>query len=862
MTLKKLPALLRKHRLEREMSEEMQLHLDLQTREHIRRGMTPEDARYAALRSFGGVEQMKERAREVRGWPVLEDFVRDVRHAFRALWRQPGFALAAILTLALGIGFVTTLFTMVNGFAYSQLPFDQPERIVNIDFPPAQYDAVVPLQQCAESVAVAQPLDANLRAGVFASRYRAAIVTVNFLEVLRARPLLGRGFLDRDADPAGERTVLISHEVWSRELEGDPAVIGREVKVNGEVRRVIGIMPAGFGFPIDQMLWLPRLRGTELPGGFFFGRLKEGVALEQATAEFTVLRDQLVPGTAAEGDPRPPVQVTAFVEVGTKPAIRMMLSLILGATLLVLLLACANVSNLILARAADRRKELAVRAAVGATRMRLIRQLLAESFILAVGGALAGLMLATWTTRGLWAYMIRETSLTGGAPFWINFDVDGTVYFFVTIAAIFACLLTGLMPALHASRVDVNATLKDSGGAGTRSSRLMRVLVNAQMALSVCLLTLAGVFAMVVLIFNHKTLPYPAAEVATARIALDGPAYADVADRRAFFDQLVTGLRNEASVLGVSLTGSESLRFQNRSPVEIEGKTYAREADRPTVVREVVSTDSLAGYGLAAVDGRDFDARDSGDAPPVALVNTAFVERYGNGADLLGRRLRLGFEGDSWITIVGVVPDVGTVRAGQRSFGPAVYRPIAQSRPREVTVLLRSKADEAAAYRLIRSHVAALDPELPVGRLRTVQAIVELERIGMNAFAGLFIVCGVGALLLASVGVYGLTSFTVRRRTREFGLRAALGADRGALIRLVTGQGLREIASGLGIGALLALGAFFVVRSSFAELATAAFNAWICVGVIVLLVGIAGIALLLPARRAARVDPMTALRSE
>lgn len=861
---RKLTMLFRRHEREADMAAEMQAHLDLQARAHQRAGMTADDASRAARLGFGGIERHKEAARDQRGLRWLEDFFADVRYAFRALGKQRGFALAAGLTLALGVGFVTTLFTMINGVALARLPFPEGDRIMAIGVAPERFDDLAGRQQSFTVLSFAQSVGANLRLDAGVSRHAAAIVPANFFESLRIAPLLGRGFLPSDEQPAAVRSVVLGHALWVREFQADSRALGREVHVNGERHIVIGVMPPGFGFPRNEQLWLPRIAGVRIADGVVFGRLRADVSRAQAAAEFSALSAHLAPPSLDRVTPPPVVEVVPFTERGMKPALRIMLTAILAATFLVLLLACANVTNLLLARAVDRRKELAVRAAIGATRPRLMRQLLTESLILAVGGALGGLALAWTATRLLWDYLQQESALTGGAPFWVNFNVDARVFGFVAGTALLATVLTGLAPALQASRVNLNVALKQGEGTGLRLSGVSRFLVHVQMAFSVCLVTVSGLFVTILLTFNRKDLPYDPRTILTARVVLGETRYDSENARRVFFEHLSTRLGSAPGIQAMALNSAEALRSAPSPRIEFEGEAYAREADRPASLTEVVSPGFLDVFPVAVSSGRAFTALDTPASLPVAMVNPDFVRQFGRDRPILGRRFRLaGGDGSRpWITIVGVAPELGSVKAGQPSRGPLFYRPLAQEPVRAVTVLLRGEGAPAQRAAALRQEVAALDRELPLAQLQTVQDIVELERVGMNAFAVLFIVCGVGALTLASVGVYGVVAFSVRMRKREFGIRLALGADRRAILRLIVGEGLRQIAVGLGIGALLALAVTLATRGFFAGFGRSDYDLWIYGGVVLLLGAVGAVALLLPALRAARTNPLVVLRSE
>ncbi len=807
----------------------------------------------------------------------------DLKFALRQLLKNPGFTAVAVLTLALGIGFVTTLFTMINGVAYGQLPFEDAKRIVNIDVPANRFDDYARQQRSCEGFAFASPGQANLRAGTFVSRYPSAVVSANFLDVLRGKPVVGRGFLPEDGAAGAPRTVLIGHAIWEREFDRSPAAIGREIKVNGEIHIVVGVMPQGFGFPFNQEIWIPRRADEPVPGGLVFGRLRTEISAESAAEQFTAIGRRLFEndGTGTNQSTTPfvwdadsktdatgrvlAVEVVPFAQRTVKDALRLMLSAILGATFLVLLLACANVANLVLARSIDRRKEMAIRTALGASRARLIRQMLVESLLVSILGAGGGLLIATTSTRLVWRYMMKERPLTGGAPFWMNFDVDGRVFLFVAAVALLAGLLTGLAPAWQAARVAPNDALKENGGAGRRVSRFTGFLVNAQMAFSVCLVTVAGLFATVLVAFNHKALPYDPTTIYTARISLDERRYDDPSVRVRFFEQLIARLKTGPGVVAAALDSPEALRMVDIPRIELEGAAYPRESDRPSCVLESVSPNFLEGYGVELLTGRSLAEQDTGDSRPVAVVNAAFADRFGRESSVVGRRLRLAGNGTNplpWMTVVGVVPDLGSMKAGQVSRGPVIYRPLAQGTYRSMTLLVRGQGDVSSFASPIRGAVASLDPDLPVAQLQTVQTIIEMERVGMNSFGALFVICGIGALLLAGVGVYGVISLGVKLRTREFGVRMAVGASQGMLVRMVLGQGLKLVSIGLGVGVLLAIGASAFARSILPGFGSSHYDLWIHCGVVALLAAVGGTALLIPARRAARTDPMVALRAD
>ncbi len=842
------------------MAEEMRHHFELQTERNRAVGMSEEEARYAALRKFGNVAGIQQQARDQREWRWLEAALQDGRFAFRQLRKQPGFTAAAVLTLALGVGFVTTLFTIVNGIAFRGLPFEESHRIVSVEMPSERLPEISLQQTGFEFLSVVRSGLVNLSGEVTASRQPGAWVSLNLFELLRVRPVLGRGLLAEDAVPGAPKVVLLGDALWRMDFRGDPAAVGGVIRINGEPHTVIGVMPPGFGFPRNEILWMPLPDQERRAGALVVGRLKAEVSAARAAQELTVLNTRLA---TDESSPITPVEVIPFAERSIKGVVRNLLTGILGATFLVLILACANVANLILVRAADRGRELALRSALGATRARLIGQLLTESFVLSSLGAALGAFGAQWGTRLLWNYVGREADLTGGVPFWVNFQMDGAVLGFVVGVTVLASVLTGLVPALRSSRVNVNEQLKDGAAGSGRISRLTGILVNVQMALSVCLVVAAGLFLTLLIDFNRKQLPYDPAAVLTARISLDGGTYPASGQRTAFFDELIASLAASPEVVAAGLTSAESFRPAQRQ-IEMEGAVYAQRAGKPTVFAETVTPGYFDTLGLAVRAGRLFQSSDTPAVPAVAVVNPAFVAQFGEGSDMIGRRFRVAAENptDRWITIVGVVEDAGSMKAAQKTDGARFYRPFAQEPATTATLVVRGRQSGSGLVELVRRAVVARDRDLPLSQVHTVQQIIEMERIGINVPGLLLVLCGLGALALASVGVYGVVAYGVRARAREFGVRMTLGASRRHILQLVVGGGLRQLSLGLGGGVLLALGASAALSSMFVGFGRTAYDVWIYAAVVSLLASVGAAALLIPARRAAKVDPMVALRAE
>lgn len=843
------------------MAEEMRLHVEHLTRQNIAEGMSPEEAHFAALRRFGGAAQFQEECRDQRGWMWLSHFARDLQFSIRGLRKNPGFAAAAVLTLGLGIGFVTTLFTIVNGIAFRGLPFVQSDRIVSLDVPSEQLANFAREQKSCESLALVASTAMNVSGEVVASRQPGALISRNLFDLLRVRPVLGRGFLPADTATGAAKVAIISEGLWRQDFNHDPAIIGREIRINREPHLIVGVMAAPFAFPRNETIWVPAPDDVPMAGAVVVGRLYQGVSLKAAAQEFTLLCARLSPPSSERVQPES-VDVSEFSRRSLKGAVRNLLNAILGATFLVLILACANVANLILARAAERGRELALRSALGATRIRLIVQMLTESLVVSVMGAVLGIVFAQVSTTMIWNYIAPEADLTGGLPFWVNFEMDGGVLGFVLVVTLLSSMLTGLVPALRSSRTDLNTTLKDGGSGSLRLSRITRLLVNAQMALSVCLVVAAGLFLTLLIEFNQKTLSYDPTRVLTARVALNEADYPTPLQRTQLFDRLLSTLGTTPGIECAAVCSSESFRAAGRR-IEIEGTTYARISTAPSVLSDAVSPSFFDTLQLPLREGRGFESTDTADSLAVALVNTAFATRFGGEGGILGKRFRLaGAAENPWIMVIGVVTDAGSMKAGQHTDGPLYYRPFAQEPASATTLLLRGRGNVSALTETLRRTLAERDRELPLNKIYPVQHILEMERLGINLPGALLVICGLGALALASIGVYGVISFSVKTRTRELGVRLALGATKRDILRLIMGEGVRQISYGLSAGVLLALGVSAILASMFTEFGRSSYDCWIYLTVVALLGGVAAAALYIPARRATRVDPLIALRAE
>jgi putative ABC transport system permease protein len=799
----------------------------------------------------------------------------DLRYGLRKLSRTPGATGMVLLALSLGIGVSALTFSLIHGAILPVLPVDGGERIVRIQraerVPTTAEDYVTwsAAQRSFESIGAAGMSTVTLAIdGSGAVPVPSASITPSILTLLSTEPVLGRPFTEDDAAPGAPAVVLIGHELWRERMDSSPAALGAVVRLNGQPAQVVGVMPEGFGFPWDQEVWTPLhldpLRGADFEVGpslesrWVVGRLRDDVSAGTAARELTEVTRQL--DTATRGTAGPESRVTVvgytdlFSESGRSAALAILL---LGVAFLVLLVACANVANVLLARAIDRSREVSVRLAVGASRRRIVAQHLTEISILAAAGAAGGVGLAMVGTRFV------DAAVPPGMPYWIEFRVDATVLGMVAGAAVLATLLSGLLPALQASRANTHELLKDSsrGSSSLRMGRLMRRLVGVEIALSFVLLVLAGLFIRSAANFQATEFAFEPEEVYTARIRLPEATYVDTPARVRFAEELRETLARLPQVSDVALaTAVPGVGSSAVVPMQLEG---AADADAGTGLRarSIVVTPGFFELFHAPISaGRDFDSRDRVDALPVAIVNEAFAMRhFPEGA--LDRRIRHGDrEGEeAWLTIVGVIPDLmaGGVDGEIRD---AVYLPLAQNAPSQLQILVRPMAGFASVAGPIRESLTALDPDVALFDTRPLEEVIASANSQYTWFSAVFLVSGGIALFLAGLGLYGVMSFWVVQRTREIGIRMALGGRRGDIVRLVLTEGMGQTSKGLAAGLLLAVAAAGLLRSAL--FGVAPYDVVVFGTIVAVLVGAAWLGCWFPARRATRMDPLRALGAE
>ncbi len=822
---------------------------------------------------------------------MMDSLTRDLRYAARQLLRSPGFTLAAALTLTLGIGANTVVFSIVNGLLLRPLPVEQPEGVVglyatnrragdtrNLSYP--EYLDYRDRSRIFAGLAAQQGVPLSLAGDERAEMVWSEIVTENYFSVLHLRPALGRTFLPADAaGPGSDPLVVLSHRVWLDRFQGDSGVIGSVVRLNGHPFTVVGVAPAGFrgvrrfGFWPD--LWVPMMMHAQvMPGSegiledrestwlIVAGRLRPGLTpalASNALSDFAARLEQIHPETQRDRGALLLSGRSGFDDPDFTPIRVLVLSAALSMTAvgLILLLACTNVANLLLARASARGREIAVRLALGASRARLVRQFLTESLLLSAVGGGAGVALASWTGE-------LQAMLVPRLQFPVGFEVslDRGVLVFGLVLSVLASLLFGLAPGLHAARSDVTSMLKGQG-ARAKPSRwgldLRSILVVGQVALSLVLLIGGGLFLKS--FFSARALDVGLAREQRLLLSLDpGLQGYDSARTQLLYRELLDHVHEIPEVSAATLTFPLPLDGYGRNRyVFVEGVPSAVDGGTLTIGTSVTAPGYFGVAGTALLQGRDFDAADSAAAVKVAIVNQTMAALLGPGRDPIGQEFRLEGPDGERVRVIGVARDgkYGTIGESPR---PYVYLPLSQHPRSWLTLVVHTRSDPAALSPAIRDVVHRLDPDLASFGVMTMDRHLENAlNVATNSavFAGAF---GLIALLLAVVGIYGLVSYAVERRTREVGIRIALGADAKDVLRLVLGKGLNLAALGVSLGLAGALAVARLIGGMLYGVSPT--DPWIFVTMSLLLAGVVLLASYLPARRATRVDPVTSLRSE
>ena len=809
----------------------------------------------------------------------MTQLLTDVRSGLRMLVKYPTLSIVAIVTLGLGIGLSTTVFCVTNGGLFKGLPFPDADRIVAVvNTRPSQNQPQQPIsvqdlvvwtdrQTSFEKFGAYffAPMNLSTEEGR-PERYSGGLLTVAAFEALGVQPILGRGFREGDDRIGAEPVVILGHDLWRDRYASSPDIVGKAIRASGVQRTVIGVMPDRFGFPIREALWAPLViepnaqpRGQG-PNYQVIARLKPGVSIEEAKVQAATIAAQLEK-EFPESNKGVGADVLPYARTILGPEIYSLLYTMLGAGIGVLLIACVNVSNLLVARASLRRREVSVRMALGAGRHRVVRQHLTEVLVLATAGGAIGIVLSIFGMR--W---FTDAMSVNPPPFWISFELDYRVMVFVLGLIVLASVFAGTLPALHAARVSAATALKDDNRSSTSAKlgRFSSVLVIAELAVSCGLLIAAGLMIKSVVQLKNVQMPFAVENILTARVDLPRTKYPDIAASIRFFEQLLPKLQGVPGVESATLSDGLPAAGNGSISVQIEGKAYPQQSDYPLAREGIVTAGYFETFQTPILSGREFRPSDTATSQPVAVINQSFARSHFPNIDPIGhqmKRVRLN-PNEPWLTIVGVVPDLIMEGIGNNNASPVgYYLPIPQSDVANgVRIAIRTRGEPTTLTTLVRNAVASLDSDLAIYEISTLRRVIERQTWFYTVFGTFFMTFGFCALFLAAAGLYGVMSFAVTQRTREMGVRAALGAQGLQLILLIMRKSIAQLAIGLALGLALAL-----LASGFLQPVLYHVNprdAAVFAGVIATLAAASLVASFLPARRVTKIDPVLALASE
>jgi putative ABC transport system permease protein len=800
-------------------------------------------------------------------------FFHDIRHSLRALWHNKGFAAAAIVCLGLGIGLNTTIFSIVDGVVLQDYPYEDPERIVVLRTEKAKesdFSGVSVLDMRDWKAAtrsfttIAAVAGASLTVTDGAGepeRYQGARISWDLFHLLGTQPIHGRHFLESDDQPNAAGVVLVSHTLWTLRYQSDPQLIGRSILVDGKPHTVVGIMPPNFAFPENQRLWIP-LQPSRFGDArerrylFTFGRLAPGVTQERALDDLKTIAAGLAREYPATNEGWTPFAETLH-EAFLPDDVTLVLGLMMAGVTLVLFIACSNVANLLLARASARRRELAVRVALGAGRGRIVGQLLTEGVVLALASVPLGLLLAVIGTR-----LIAAQIPPDDIPYYIQWNVDGRSLAYTVGIAVSTALLFGLLPALQTTRREVQESLKEGARGSTGGRALVRnALVVAQVSLALVALVGALLFVRSFRNLDTFALGYKTTSLMTLRFYMPGEVYEPKGAKLRRVEDVVRRIE--------ALPGVQAAFASNLIPIDgggsggeidVEGRTNEK-GRRPNIAFVGVTPRFHQTLGVTVGRGRDFTESESWSTSPVAIINETMATRVWPNEDPIGRRFSFS-EDDAieWLTVIGVAPDLQLfgIDPGNRQAQSVAVAPYGYLETFNTGLTIRVAGDPVSITAAARAAIRASDPNVPIAWVRTLEDVRRLEFWQYGLYGWIFGTIGVVGLLLASVGVYSVLAYSVSQRTQEIGLRVALGADRGHVLKLIVGQGLTLTGIGVALGLLMAVFGTPLARSLLYNVSP--FDPFSFVAVSLFLIAVALLASYVPARRAARVDPIDALR--
>jgi putative ABC transport system permease protein len=879
--LARLRAVGRSADLDREFAQELASHLEMLTEDNVRRGMNPADARRQAALTLGAASSLQVQHRDVRGFRPLEDLIQDVRFAARLLIKERWFTAAAVAAIALGIGANTVGFTIVNAAFLRGFGFERAGELHVVSWRPERGRrarlSVADYEDWRSQVRSFSDLAAYSFAAVNISddhappeQTQGAWVTANHFDVLRQRTLLGSSFAQGEDRRGADPVVIIGHHIWTNRFARDPEVIGGILRVNGQPATIVGVMPERMKFPENSELWMPFVptdaqlaRDARVLG--VFGRLAPGVTRREAETEIDGVARRVIAANPDDTKGLVGGQVETFTGRFLGGAARPMFFTVMGAVVFVLLIACANVANLLLSRAAFRAREVAVRHALGATRWRVVRQLLIESLLLSSLGGAVGLVLATGGVR-LFDAAVQQSQ----PPYWLIFTIDYRVLAYVAGICGATGVLFGLAPALHVSRENQQATLKEGarGSAGSRrAGRFGAGLVVAELALTIVLLCGAGLMLRSFIGLYAIDPGFDTDGLTRMRMQLPPSKYPTDEARRRFFEQLTArldalpGVQRAALATSVPPLDDEERRF------EVDGRQHVDAERRPWVATVTVTAPYFDVLGVGMIRGRAFVEADGVAGAESVVISQVMADREFAGEDPIGRRIRFLPRDDErdappqpWRTIVGVSAPFLQGSSDEAFRSAVVYLPLPQRPPRTASIVIRSALPPASVMRSVQEVVQSIDPDQPVFTIQTVAESFGEERIIYRIFATLFAVLAAIGLTLSAVGVYGVMAYAVTQRTQEIGVRMAIGAQRWQVSWLFMRRALVQLTLGLAIGLPIALALARVVR--FRLVAIEPNDPVTLITITAVVMAVALPACVVPVLRAVKIDPVVALRTE